>query len=245
MVGKYINLQDAYKSIYESLQHGGIANDTAVMVCKINSEDITKKNVDVLLQGMAGVLVPGGFGSRGIEGKLEVIQYARENKVPFFGICLGMQCACIEFARNVLGWKDANSTEMNKKTRYPVISLLEEQQKVKTLGGTMRLGAFPCKIKKGTRAHAAYHKDLISERHRHRYEFNNRYRRDFEKKGLIFPGLSPNGSLVEMIELKNHPWFVAGQFHPEFQSKPDRAHPLFREFIRHALVFQKTGLDKA
>jgi len=244
VVGKYINLQDAYKSIYESIQHGAIANDTAVMVCKINSENLTRKNVAAALDGMAGVLVPGGFGSRGVDGKLEVIRYARENKIPFFGICLGMQCACIEFGRNVMGWKDANSTEMNKKTRYPVISLLEEQQKVKSLGGTMRLGAFPCKIKKSTRAHAAYRKELISERHRHRYEFNNKYRREFEKHGMIFPGLSPNGSLVEMIELKDHPWFVAGQFHPEFQSKPDRAHPLFREFIHHALLFQTARSQK-
>lgn len=241
VVGKYINLQDAYKSIYESIQHGAIANDTAVMVCRISSENITKKNVAAVLDGMAGILVPGGFGSRGIEGKLEVIQYARENKIPFFGICLGMQCACIEFARNVLGWKDANSTEMNQKTKHPVIALLEEQQKVKAMGGTMRLGAFPCKVKKGTRSHAAYGKDLISERHRHRYEFNNRYRKDFEKKGLVFSGLSPSGHLVEMVELKDHPWFVAGQFHPEFQSKPDRAHPLFREFIRHALQCAQTG----
>ncbi|HRK62477.1 MAG TPA: CTP synthase [Candidatus Omnitrophota bacterium] len=241
VVGKYINLQDAYKSIYESIQHGAIANDTAVMVCRINSENINGKNVESALEGMHGILVPGGFGSRGIEGKLEVIQYARENKVPFFGICLGMQCASIEFARNVLGWKDANSTEMNPKTKYPVISLLEEQRRVKSLGGTMRLGAFPCKVKKSTRASAAYGKVLISERHRHRYEFNNKYRKNFEKKGFVFSGVSPGGHLVEMIELKNHPWFVAGQFHPEFQSKPDRAHPLFREFIRHALQYAQVG----
>ncbi len=237
VVGKYINLQDAYKSIYESLQHGGVANDTAVVVRKINSEELTHKSITAKLEGVAGILVPGGFGSRGIEGKLEVIRFARENKIPFFGICLGMQCACIEFARNVLGWKDANSTEMNKKTKHPVISLLEEQRKVKALGGTMRLGAFPCKVKKGTRAYAAYGKERISERHRHRYEFNNKYRKEFEKNGMIFPGISPDGSLVEMIELKDHPWFVAGQFHPEFQSKPDRAHPLFYEFIHHALKY--------
>ena len=177
---------------------------------------------------------------RGIEGKIKAIQHARENKIPFLGICLGMQCATIEFARNVLGWKGANSTEFNKKTPYPVISLLEEQEKVENLGGTMRLGAQPCLVKKDTLAHKAYKTDEVMERHRHRYEFNNQYREDFQKNGFRFSGLYGGGkSLVEIIELEDHPWFVASQFHPEFKSKPDKAHPLFREFIAHALAYQE------
>ena len=172
---------------------------------------------------------------RGVEGKMKAIEYARTNRVPFLGICLGMQCATIEFARNVMGWKGAHSTEFNKKTPYPVISLLEEQEKVENLGGTMRLGALPCHLKKDTMAHKAYKADEVMERHRHRYEFNNHYREDFQKSGLRLTGLSPGGKLVEIVEIEDHPWFVASQFHPEFKSKPDRAHPLFREFIRHAL----------
>lgn len=239
VVGKYIALNDAYKSIYEALQHGGIANDAHVSFKKINSEKITAENAKASLKGLSGILVPGGFGNRGIEGKLRAIQYARENKIPFFGICLGMQCASIEFARNVLGWKGANSTEFNKKSTHPVISLLEEQEKVQNLGGTMRLGAFPCAIKRDTKAYAAYKSDEIVERHRHRFEFNNAFRDDFQKKGMKISGASPNGKLVEMIELEDHPWFVASQFHPEFKSKPDRAHPLFREFVAAALTYQE------
>lgn len=239
VVGKYIDLQDAYKSIYESLKHAGIANDSGVVIKRINSENILKSNVSSQLRGVSGVLVPGGFGMRGVEGKLQAIQYARENKIPFFGICLGMQCATIEFARNVMGWKNANSTEFNKKTPYPVISLLEEQEKVENLGGTMRLGALPCHVKKDTLAHKAYKADEIMERHRHRYEFNNKYRDELVKKGFRIGGTSPNGKLVEMIEIEDHPWFVASQFHPEFKSKPDKAHPLFREFVKHALEYQE------
>jgi len=239
VVGKYIDLQDAYKSIYEALNHGGIANDTQVIVKRVNSEKLLKSNCGHQIKGVSGILVPGGFGMRGIEGKLKAIQYARENKIPFFGICLGMQCATIEFARNVLGWKGANSTEFNKKTSYPVISLLEEQEKVENLGGTMRLGALPCHVKKDTFAYKAYKSEEVIERHRHRYEFNNQYREEFHKRGFRISGTSPGGRLVELIEIEEHPWFVASQFHPEFKSKPDRAHPLFREFIRHAFLYQE------
>lgn len=239
VVGKYIELQDAYKSIYEALGHAGIANSTDVQIKKINAEKINASNAERYFKGISGILVPGGFGDRGIEGKLKTIQFARENKVPFLGICLGMQCATVEFARNVMGWKGANSTEFNKKTAYPVISLLEEQEKVQNMGGTMRLGALPCHIKKGTKAYDAYQKDDVMERHRHRYEFNSLYRDEFQKQGMKICGVSPNGRLVEMIELQDHPWFVASQFHPEFQSKPDAAHPLFREFVKHALEYSQ------
>jgi CTP synthase len=239
VVGKYIELQDAYKSIYESLKHGGIANDTGVVIKRINSEKLETGRSLEQLKGVSGILVPGGFGNRGIEGKLKAIQFAREKKIPFFGICLGMQCAAIEFARNVLDMKGAHSTEFNKKTLFPVISLLEEQQNVKNMGGTMRLGAYPCQVKKDTLAYKAYKVDEISERHRHRYEFNNEYREKFQKAGMKLSGVSPSGKLIEMIELEGHPWFLAVQFHPEFKSKPDRAHPLFREFIRAALAFQE------
>ncbi len=239
VVGKYIELQDAYKSIYESLKHGGIANDTGVVIKRINSEKLENSRSLAQLKGVSGILVPGGFGLRGIEGKLDAIRFAREKKIPFFGICLGMQCAAIEFARNVLNMKGAHSTEFNKRTPFPVISLLEEQQKVKDMGGTMRLGAYPCQIKKDTLAHKAYKADEISERHRHRYEFNNEYREKFQKAGMKLSGVSPSGKLVEMIELEGHPWFLAVQFHPEFKSKPDKAHPLFREFIRHVLLYQE------
>ncbi len=236
VVGKYITLQDAYKSIYEALIHGGIANNAGVEIVKIDSEEMLKKGVKKSLAGIDGILVPGGFGHRGTEGKIKAITYAREEQVPFFGICLGMQTAVIEFARNVCGFKDANSTEFNKKTRYSVISLLEEQKLVKYKGGTMRLGAYPCRIKKDTKSFSAYKQDEVMERHRHRYEFNNEYKSIMEKKGLVFSGYYPKGNLVEIIELKNHPWFVACQFHPEFQSKPDKAHPLFRDFVKSALA---------
>ena len=221
------------------MKHGGIANDTGVVIKRINSEKLETARSLEQLKGVSGILVPGGFGSRGIEGKLKAIQFAREKKIPFFGICLGMQCAAIEFARNVLDMKGAHSTEFNKKTPFPVISLLEEQQNVKDLGGTMRLGAYPCQIKKDTLAHKAYKVDEISERHRHRYEFNNEYREKFQKAGMRLSGVSPSGKLIEMIELEGHPWFLAVQFHPEFKSKPDRSHPIFREFIRSALAFQE------
>lgn len=245
VVGKYTELQDAYKSIYESLKHGGIANDSQVIIKRINSEKLETAHSLQALKGVAGILVPGGFGVRGIEGKLLAIQFAREKKIPFFGICLGMQCAVMEFARNVLNMKGANSTEFNKKTPFPVISLLEEQEKVKDLGGTMRLGAYPCEVKKDTKAWKAYKTEQISERHRHRYEFNNAYREKFQKAGVKFSGVSPSGKLIEMIEIENHPWFLACQFHPEFKSKPDRAHPLFREFIASALEYQKANFPKS
>lgn len=235
VVGKYITLQDAYKSIYEALVHGAIENNTKLLIKRIDSEDIEKKGVQKYLKGVKGILIPGGFGYRGIEGKIKAIKFARENKIPFLGLCLGMQTAAIEFARNVCGLKNANSTEFNKNTKYPVISLLEEQGAVKDKGATMRLGAYECKLKKGSLAHKVYKKERIHERHRHRYEFNNSYREVMEKKGMVFSGLNPKANLVELIEIKNHPWFIACQFHPEFKSKPDRAHPLFTDFIRHSL----------
>ncbi|MFA6349585.1 MAG: CTP synthase [Candidatus Omnitrophota bacterium] len=235
IVGKYIALHDAYKSIFECLSHAGIFNDAKVEVKKIDSEELEKGDVDQMLSGVSGILVPGGFGYRGIEGKIEAIKYARINKIPFLGLCLGMQCAVIEFARNACGLKEANSTEFKKKTKYPVISLLAEQQHVKDLGGTMRLGSYPCKIKKNSLAAKTYGMQAICERHRHRYEFNNKYRKLLEKKGLVFSGIFPGKNLVEIVEIKNHPFFIAVQFHPEFKSKPDKAHPLFRDFIKAAL----------
>jgi CTP synthase len=239
LVGKYITLQDAYKSIYEALAHAGIANDTRVEIKKIDSEAVQKEGTHKLLNGVSGILVPGGFGYRGIEGKIGAVKFARENKIPFLGLCLGMQCAVVEFARNVCGLKDANSTEFKPKCKYPVISLLAEQEKVKDLGGTMRLGAYPCKIKSKSLASKVYGRNLISERHRHRYEFNNKYRKIFEQKGMVFSGVYPKKNLVEIVELKAHPYFIAVQFHPEFKSKPDKAHPLFREFIKAALNLRK------
>ncbi|MGI6240655.1 MAG: CTP synthase [Candidatus Omnitrophota bacterium] len=245
VVGKYTELQDAYKSIYESLRHGGIASDSQVIIKRINSEKLKTARSLHVLKGVAGILVPGGFGVKEIEGKLLAIQFAREKKIPFLGICLGMQCAVVEFARNVLNMKGANSTEFNKKTPFPVISLLEEQEKTKIPGDAMRRGAYPCEIKKDTKAWKAYKTEQISERHRHRYEFNNAYREKFQKAGVKFSGVSPNGKLVEMIEIEDHPWFLACQFHPEFKSKPDRAHPLFREFIASALEYQKANFPKS
>ncbi|MCX5706859.1 MAG: CTP synthase [Candidatus Omnitrophica bacterium] len=238
LVGKYIALQDAYKSIYEALIHAGIANDAKVEVKKIDSEDIQKYGPKKFLNDVCGILVPGGFGYRGIEGKIKAIKFARENQIPFLGLCLGMQCAVIEFARNCCSLNAANSTEFKPKVKYPVISLLEEQRKIKNLGGTMRLGAYPCKIKKNTLARRVYSKGLIYERHRHRYEFNNKYRKLLSKKGLVFSGVYPKENLVEIIELKGHPYFIAVQFHPEFKSKPDKAHPLFKGFIKAALEKQ-------
>ena len=239
LVGKYIGLQDAYKSIYESLIHSGIYNDARVVVRKIDSEDIEKFGPEKFLADVSGILIPGGFGYRGIEGKIAAIRFARENRIPFLGLCLGMQCAVIEFARNICGLKRANSTEFDRKTKFPVISLLEEQRHIKDMGGTMRLGTYPCKIKNKTLAHRIYKKGFISERHRHRYEFNNKYRKLLEKNGMLFSGIYPNKDLVEIIELKDNPYFIAVQFHPEFKSKPDKAHPLFREFISAALKFRK------
>ncbi len=237
VVGKYITLQDAYKSIYEALVHGGIANRAEVDIKRVDSEEILKKGAEKLLKDVSGILIPGGFGYRGIEGKVKAVRYAREKKIPFLGICLGLQTALIEFARNACGLKRANSTEFNKKTPYPVISLLSEQKKIKAKGGTMRLGAYPCTLKKGTKSRRAYGKEKVLERHRHRYEFNNKYRKLFRNKGLVIAGLYSQKNLVEIIELSGHPWFVACQFHPEFKSKPDNAHPLFRDFVKACLDF--------
>ncbi len=239
VVGKYIALQDAYKSIYEALVHGGIANNAKVHILRVDSENLEKGKIDKQLEGADGILIPGGFGDRGIEGKIKAVQYARENKIPFFGICLGMHVATIEFARNVCGLKSVNSTEFDKQVKNPVIALLEEQKRVKNLGASMRLGAYPCKLSKRSLSFEAYKKESVSERHRHRYEFNNDYKKPFEKKGMLFVGMNVRKGLVEVIELKNHPWFVACQFHPEFKSKPDRAHPLFRDFIAAALDHHK------
>lgn len=235
VVGKYISLKDAYKSIYEALSHGGIANRVKVDIKMVESEDFEKEDGYGMLEDVDGILVPGGFGDRGIPGKLKAIQYARENNIPFFGICLGMQCAVIEFARNILGLKDANSYEFDENSEHPVIALMDEQKKVTKKGGTMRLGAWDCVLKPGTKAAKAYGATKISERHRHRYEFNNAYREEIEKHGLQIVGTSPDGKLVEMVELTGHKWFVAGQFHPEFKSRPMHAHPLFRDFIKAAM----------
>lgn len=235
VVGKYMRHRDAYKSVYESLDHAGIAQDARVIVLRVEAEDIGVDGAEKALAGVDGILVPGGFGMRGVEGKIEAIRYARTRKIPFFGICLGMQCATVEFARSVLGLEDANSTEFDKETQNPVISMMEEQRGVTHRGGTMRLGAWPCNLAPRTLALQAYGTDRINERHRHRYEFNNSYRQAFAENGFVASGMSPNGDLVEIVELEEHPWFLAVQFHPEFKSKPTKAHPLFREFVGAAL----------
>ena len=232
LVGKYVALHDAYLSVVEALTHGGIENGVKVHIRWVDSEAVTEGNVEMLLAGVDGVLVPGGFGSRGIEGKISAIRYAREHKIPFLGICLGMQMAVVEFARHVCGMKGAHSSELDPDTPYPVIDLMEGQRGVTDKGGTMRLGAFPCRIdREDTAAFQAYRTSDISERHRHRYEFNNEYRQRLTQAGLRLSGLSPDGRLVEIVELPSHPWFVGVQFHPELKSRPNRAHPLFREFI--------------
>jgi CTP synthase len=235
VVGKYISLSDAYKSIYESLDHAGIALETRVVVRRIDSEEVERDGAERTLGGLDGILVPGGFGYRGIPGKLAAVRYAREKKIPFFGICLGLQCAVIEFARNALGLKDANTTEIDADTKDPVVCLLDEQFSITDLGGTMRLGSYPCKLTPGSLARKVYGADEVRERHRHRYEFNNAYRQRFEQAGMRFSGTSPDGNLVEVIEIPDHPWFLAVQSHPEFQSKPTKAHPLFREFTRASI----------
>ncbi|MCT8140075.1 CTP synthase [Anaerobacillus sp. CMMVII] len=235
LVGKYVALQDAYLSVAESLRHAGYAFDADIEIKWINAEEVTEENVSDLLKDVDGVLVPGGFGDRGIEGKISAIKYARENKVPFLGICLGMQLASIEYARNVLGLEGANSSELNPSTKYPVIDLLPEQKDIEDLGGTLRLGLYPCKLTEGTVAYGAYQEQVVYERHRHRYEFNNEYREQMEKAGFKFSGTSPDGRLVEIIEIEDHPYFIASQFHPEFVSRPNRPQPLFREFIRASL----------
>jgi len=231
VVGKYIELNDAYKSVYEAIMHGGIANDCGVEIEKIEAEEIEKFGADKMLKGFGGVLVPGGFGERGIEGKILAAQYARERRVPYLGLCLGMQIATIEFARNVLKLEKAHSTEFDLNTPHPVIALLDEQKKISKKGGTMRLGSQACQIGMGTLANHLYGAFVVNERHRHRYEFNNAYRERYEQAGFVFSGNSPDGKLVEIVELKDHPFYIASQFHPEFQSKPNKPHPLFKGFI--------------
>ncbi|KMK78230.1 CTP synthase [Alkalihalobacillus pseudalcaliphilus] len=235
LVGKYVALQDAYLSVAEALRHAGYSFDTDIQIDWVNAEEVTDENVADLLKEADGILVPGGFGDRGIEGKISAIRYARENKVPFLGICLGMQLASIEFARHVLGLKGANSAELNPETPYPIIDLLPEQKDVEDMGGTLRLGLYPCKLVEGSIAYKAYDEQVVYERHRHRYEFNNEYREQMEKAGFIFSGTSPDGRLVEIIEVADHPYFIASQFHPEFISRPTRPQPLFRDFIGASL----------
>ncbi|GEN44297.1 CTP synthase [Alkalibacillus haloalkaliphilus] len=235
LVGKYVALQDAYISVVEALKHSGFAFDSDIKVKWVSSEEVTKDNVDEYLNDVDGILVPGGFGDRAIDGKIEAIRYARENKIPFLGICLGMQLATVEYARNVLGLEGAHSAEIEPSTPYPVIDLLPEQKDVEDLGGTLRLGVYACRLEEGTNAYEAYNDELVYERHRHRYEFNNEYREQMEAEGFIFSGLSPDGRLAEIIELKDHPWFVASQFHPEFKSRPTRPQPLFKKFVEHCV----------
>ncbi|MEX1003210.1 MAG: CTP synthase [Crocinitomicaceae bacterium] len=239
LVGKYIELKDSYKSIAESFEHAGAANDCKVDIEWIHSGKLKGENVAEILKGLDGILVAPGFGSRGIDGKMEAVQYARENNIPFFGICLGMQCAVIEFARNVLGWKDAHTTEIERDSPYPVIDLMEEQKNIKNLGGTMRLGAYECELKEDSKAQKAYGKMLIEERHRHRYEFNNAFTGEFESKGMIATGKNPKTGLIEVIEIPEHPWFVGAQFHPEYKSTVENPHPLFIAFIK-AVLKKKT-----
>jgi CTP synthase len=235
VVGKYAEHFDAYKSIYEALDHAGIHNDSQIRIGKILSEDIEREGPERLLSGFEGVLVPGGFGERGIEGKIDAIRFARERDIPFLGICLGMQCAVAEFARNVVGLEGANSTEFDKNTLHPVICLLDEQRNVTEMGGTMRLGAQKASLADSSHAADCYGTTAIHERHRHRYEFNSAYRQQFGAHGMTFAGTSDNGKLVEIVELPDHPWFVAVQFHPEFKSKPTAAHPLFAGFVAAAV----------
>lgn len=231
LVGKYVELRDAYLSVAESLIHAGVAHNVKVNIDWVNSTDVNEENVEEYLKGAHGILVPGGFGDRGIEGKIAAIGYARRNNIPFLGICLGMQLAVVEFARNVLNYKDANSTEFNPATSCPIIDLLPEQKEIEDKGGTMRLGKYPCQIFEGTKVFNAYQTKEISERHRHRYEFNNKYRTEIEKHGMKISGVYLDKDLVEIIELTDHPWFVGSQFHPEFKSRPNRAHPLFKDFV--------------
>ncbi|OGU25966.1 MAG: CTP synthase [Ignavibacteria bacterium GWA2_54_16] len=240
--GKYTDLLDAYKSIIEAFVHAGAENDAIVEVRWVKAEDIEHAGPERYLSDVAGLLVPGGFGERGVEGKIEAIRYVREHNIPFLGICLGLQCAVIEFARNVCGLKGANSTEF-KKTKNNVIDLMMDQKGVKNLGGTMRLGAYPCIVAKGTKAFKAYRKDLISERHRHRFEVNNRFRKKLADGGMVFSGVSPDNTLVEIIELPDHPWFVAGQFHPELKSRAINPHPLFRDFVRAAKEYSEESVS--
>ena len=235
LVGKYIQLHDAYLSVVEALKHGGIAERATVNIHWVDSEELNEENVDEVLGSMQGILVPGGFGSRGVEGKILAAKYARENKIPYLGLCLGMQVAIIEFARNVCGFHDAHSIELDPNTTHPVIALMPDQDGVEDIGGTLRLGAYPCELDKDSKAHAVYGESTIHERHRHRYEVNNDYREVLQQHGMLLAGQSPDGRIVEMIELPEHPWFIGTQAHPELKSRPNRPHPLFRGFIAAAL----------
>ena len=234
IVGKYVQLEDSYLSVSESLQHAGFANNVKVKVKYIDSEIISNQNVSQVLEGVQGIVVPGGFGNRGIEGKIIAIKYVRENNIPFLGICLGMQMTVVEFAKNVLEIDDVNSAEFDEKCKNPVIHIMDDQIGIDKKGGTMRLGAYPCILKEGTLARKLYGQDKISERHRHRFEYNNDYKERLQKAGLICSGTSPDGRLVEIVEYSNHPFFIAGQFHPEFKSRPNRPHPLFVGLINSA-----------
>jgi CTP synthase len=241
VVGKYIELQDAYKSVYESITHAGIANNAKVNIVRIDAEDLEKKNGTTLLRGLDGILVPGGFGDRGTEGKIIAARYARENKVPYYGLCLGLQIAVIEYARNVLKLAGANSTEFDVNSPHPVINMMEEQKKIIDKGATMRLGSYECALTPGTHAAKAYGKDNIRERHRHRYEVNNAYVGQLQRAGMVISGINPRRNLVEIVEIKDHPWFLAVQFHPEFQSKPNAPHPLFAAFIGASIKNARSG----
>ena len=240
VVGKYVALPDAYISVTEALHHAGIENDAQVKIDWVNAEEIESENADLdeIFARAHGILVPGGFGDRGVEGKIKAIKYAREHKIPFLGLCLGMQCAVIEFARNVCGFADAHSSEFSEETKHPVIALMDSQLEVTDKGGTMRLGAYPCKITPGTKTHSCYGKEEISERHRHRFEFNNEFRESLTQKGMVIAGTLPDNSLVEIIEVKDHPFFVASQFHPELKSRPNNPHPLFEGFVKAALLYK-------
>ncbi|MDR0802037.1 CTP synthase [Fluviicola sp.] len=235
LIGKYVELKDSYKSISEAFIHGGVANEARVNLKWIHSESLTKQNIESELAGLDGILVAPGFGSRGISGKIEAVRYARENKVPFFGICLGMQCAVIEFARHVLGYEDAHTTEIAEDSKYPVISMMAEQKSISNMGGTMRLGAYKCQLKPNTKVAVAYNTESIEERHRHRYEFNNDYLEAFEKAGMTATGKNPETGLVEVVEIPEHPWFVGAQYHPEYKSTVDNPHPLFVAFVKAAI----------
>jgi len=238
LAGKYVDLKDAYLSITESLQHSGAANNVAVDIFRVDAEDLAQAQDDSLFDGVDGILVPGGFGSRGTEGKMRAIEHARTRGVPFLGICYGLQWAVVEYARNVLGWKDAHSTEVDENSPYPVVHLIADQHSVNKMGGTMRLGNYLCRLEHGSLAHEAYGKDEVLERHRHRFEVNNELRPALEAAGLKFTGIYPEKNLVEIVEVANHPWFLACQFHPEFKTRPNRAHPLFRDFIKAAVQFR-------
>ena len=243
LIGKYVELKDSYISIAESLIHAGAENKTRVNIHWIHSSEMEGENINNQLSKMDGIIVAPGFGSRAVEGKINAVKFARENQVPFLGICLGMQCAVIEFARNVIGFKEAHSTEINSETPYPVISMMEEQKELKNLGGTMRLGAYDCHVEKDSLLHKVYENDVISERHRHRYEFNNKYVRDFEENGIVFSGKNKANNLMETIEIPNHPWFVGVQYHPEYKSRVVNPHPLFISFIKATLTHQNNAVD--